>query len=485
MSKGARWSFFAVISSGLLMVGLDNSILYTALPALNEQLHTDSTQQLWIINAYALVLAGLLLGTGTLGDKIGHRRMFVYGLWIFGAASLAAAFAPSAWALVAARAVLGLGAAIMMPATLALIRLTFPDEVERNTAIGIWASVAVVGAAAGPTVGGLLLEHFWWGSVFLINVPIVLIALVATRLLAPPNIANPDKHWDLISSLLALVTLSSLVMAIKSAASTEPNWSMVAGTLIVCAIGGFFFARRQRQLTEPLLTFDVFRSPVFTGGVLAAGGAMFAMAGVEMTTTQKLQLVDGFSPLQAGLVVSAMAIAAVPTSTLGGATLHRVGFLPLISGGFVLMAAGVGAAFWAGRHDALWLFVVAMVFAGMGAGLAMSVASTAIIGAAPPHRSGMAASVEEVSYEFGTLLSIAITGSLVPLFMAQGLPANIAALGMEALYQDSTHAAAAVAYNDGYMYTLCILAAVTVGFAAATAYCFRHNPKSGGSVGSH
>lgn len=352
MSKGARWSFFAVISSGLLMVGLDNSILYTGLPAFNEQLHTDSTQQLWIINAYALVLADLLLGTGTPGDKIGHRRMFVYGLWIFGAASLAAAFAPSAWALVAARAVLGLGATIMMPATLVLIRLTFHDEVERNTTIGIWASVAVVGVAAGPTVGGLLLEHFWWGAVFLINVPIVLIALVATRLLAPPNITNPDKHWDLISSLLALATLSNLVMAIKSAASTEPNWGMVAGTLIVCAIGGLFFARRQRQLTEPLLTFDVFRSPVFTGGVLAAGGAMFAMTGVEMTTTQKLQLVDGFSLLQEGLVVSAMDIAAV-------------------------------------------------------------------------------------------------------------------------------------AYNDGYMHTLCILAAVTVGFAAFTAYCFRHNPKSGDYVGSH
>ena len=158
-----RWTFFAVISLGLLMVGLDNSILYTALPALTDQLHTTSTQQLWIINAYALVLAGLLLGTGTLGDRIGHRRMFVIGLVLFGSASLAAALAPGAWFLVAARAFLGLGAAVMMPATLALIRLTFDDEIERNTAIGIWASIAVVGAAAGPTVGGFLLEHFWWG----------------------------------------------------------------------------------------------------------------------------------------------------------------------------------------------------------------------------------------------------------------------------------------------------------------------------------
>lgn len=149
-----RWSFFGVVSLGLLMIGLDNSILYTALPTLSEQLHASSLQQLWIINAYALMIAGLLLGTGTLGDRIGHRRMFVIGLWIFGLASLTAALAPGAWELVAARAFLGIGASIMMPATLALIRLTFEDEIERNTAIGIWGSIAVVGAAAGPTVGG-------------------------------------------------------------------------------------------------------------------------------------------------------------------------------------------------------------------------------------------------------------------------------------------------------------------------------------------
>ena len=165
----------------------------------------DRTQGLWIINAYPLVLAGLLLGTGTLGDKLGHRLMFIVGLVVFGVASLAAAFAPSAWLLVGARGLLGMGAAVMMPATLALIRLTFPDERERNTAIGIWGSVAVVGAALGPLVGGALLEAFWWGSVFLINVPIVLIALALTFWLAPENMPNPAKYWDFISSVLSLI----------------------------------------------------------------------------------------------------------------------------------------------------------------------------------------------------------------------------------------------------------------------------------------
>ncbi|WP_246388981.1 MFS transporter [Corynebacterium incognita] len=477
--RAQRWIFFAVISLGLLMIGLDNSILYTALPALSSQLEASATQQLWIINAYALVLSGLLLGAGTLGDRIGHRRMFLSGLVIFGIASLAAAFAPSAWALVAARGALGVGAAAMMPATLALIRLTFDDEVERNTAIGMWGSVAVVGAALGPTVGGVLLEHFWWGSVFLINVPIVALAWIATKTLAPPNVTNPNKHWDAASSLLALIALSGLTLAIKTAASPEPSWSVLVATILATVGAAVAFTVQQRRLTDPLLTFDIFQSKMFNGGVLTAGGAMFGMAGVEMMTTQKLQLVDGFSPLHAGLVISAMAIAAIPASSLGGAVLHRVGFLPLISGGFIVMAMGIGLAWWAGRHDTLWLFVTSMVFAGTGAGLAMSVSSTAIIGAAPVHRAGMAAGVEEVSYEFGTLLSIAITGSLVPLLMSAALPDSINALGVEALRIPELHDAAAAAYNDGYLTVLGGIAAVLIGFAAITAWCFRNNPRSG------
>ena len=242
-----RWSFFAAISLGLLMIGLDNSILFTALPTLTEQLHAGDTEQLWIINAYPLVLAGLLLGTGTLGDKIGHRRMFTTGLVIFGIASLAAAFSPTPAFLIAARAFLGLGAATMMPATLALIRLTFTNEQERNTAIGIWGSVAVVGAAAGPVVGGALLEVWWWGSVFLINVPIVVIALIATLLLAPPNMPNPQKHWDLVSSIYALITLAGLTLTIKELANPNRSWVLIAIAFVACVIAGFLFCSASEQ----------------------------------------------------------------------------------------------------------------------------------------------------------------------------------------------------------------------------------------------
>lgn len=467
------------------MIGLDNSILYTALPELSEQLHATSLQQLWIINAYALMLAGLLVGTGTLGDKIGHRRMFVIGLWIFGIASLTAALTPGAWELVAARAFLGLGASIMMPATLALIRLTFEDEIERNTAIGIWGSIAVVGAAAGPTVGGLLLEHFWWGSVFLVNVPIVIIALILTAFLAPPNVANPAKHWDFLSSLYALITLASLVLVIKSVASSHLNAMLIGGALAACLIGAVLFTRRQRTLEEPLLTFDIFRSPIFSGGVLAAAGAMFGMAGLEMTTTQKLQLVDLYSPLHAGLIISLIAIAALPMSALGGANLHRWGFLPIIAGGFLVMAAGIGSVVWGGTHDVFPVYLVGMFITGLGAGFVMSVSSTAIIGAAPASRSGMAAGVEEVSYEFGTLLSIAITGSVLPMLYKNGLPEDIQSLGMNALHDPALAEAAGPAYTDAYLATAAGLGVVMLIFAAVTGWCFRSNPTSGGADATH
>lgn len=447
MTKAQRWGFFAVVSLGLLMIGLDNSILYTALPALEHALGAGPEQGLWIINAYPLVLSGLLLGTGALGDRVGHRLMFIVGLAIFGLASLGAAFAPGPLELIVARGMLGMGAAVMMPATLALIRLTFPDERERNTAIGIWGSVAVAGGALGPVVGGALIQHFWVGSVFLINVPIVVVALVLTVALAPENIPNLDKQWDVVSSFYALVALSGLTMAIKQAAHS-PAATLAA--LAAAAVGAWLFVRRQHRLADPLLTFDIFRSRLFTGGVLAAAGGMFVLAGAELMTTQKLQLVDALTPLTAGATVAVMALSAIPASVLGGAYLHKIGFLPLIAGGF--FGAVVGAVALATGWTS-----IGMVLLGLSAGSVMSVSSIAIIGSAPMHRSGMAAGVEEVSYELGTLITVALTGSLLQAALDRG-----------------------VEYTDAYNGVIGVLAAGAACFAVATWWCFRDNPKSGG-----
>ena len=340
-----------------------------------------------------------------------------------------------------------MGAAVMMPATLALIRLTFPDERERNTAIGIWGSVAVAGGALGPVVGGALIQHFWVGSVFLINVPIVVIALVLTIALAPENLPNLDKQWDVVSSFYALVALSGLTMAIKQAAQ---NPAITLAALAAAAVGAWLFVRRQHRLTDPLLTFDIFRSRLFTGGVLAAAGGMFVLAGAELMTTQKLQLVDALTPLTAGATVAVMALSAIPASILGGAYLHKIGFLPLIAGGF--FGAVVGAVALATGWTS-----IGMVLLGLSAGSVMSVSSIAIIGSAPMHRSGMAAGVEEVSYELGTLITVALTGSLLQAALDRG-----------------------VEYTDAYNGVIGVLAAGAACFAVATWWCFRDNPKSGG-----
>lgn len=480
-SPAARWAFLGIISAGLFLIAIDNSVLYTALPVLRVELGASELQNLWILNAYPLVMSGLLLGTGTLGDKLGHRKMFLIGLVVFTAASLLAAFSPEAWFLVAARVLLGFGAATMMPATLALIRQTFVDSHELSIAIGVWAGVATAGAAAGPVLGGLLLEHFWWGSIFLINVPIALLAILGVILFAPPNVANPYKKWDLRSSALALVALTGLTMTIREAANPNRNLWLLAVSVLAAILGGVVFARRQRRLDDPLLTFDIFRNPLFLGGTITAIGGQFVTAGMALLTTQRFQLAGGFSPLQVGSMALISAVAAIPFSLSGGALLDRLGFRTLITGGFVLMAAGVTGM--TGFFLAGWMpgFLASIAFVGAGAGAAMSVSSTAIVGAAPRHRAGMASGVEEVSYEFGHLTAVSVVGSLLPLafvtvgrIMGHSLPANAA----DALADPALHDQAAGAYDGAYAALLAAIVAIALVLAALTAWFFRGNPTS-------
>ncbi|MCF4007135.1 MFS transporter [Corynebacterium uropygiale] len=464
-----RWTFLAIISVGLFLIGADNSVLYTALPTLEADLGTSALEALWVINAYPLVLCGLLLGTGTLGDRIGHRLMFLLGVTIFGLASLGAALAPSAWALILARATLGVGAAMMLPSTLALISITFDDEQERNTAIGIWGSMGAVGAATGPLLGGLLLNHFWWGSVFLINVPVAVAVWLATVIIAPANAPNPERHWDALSSFYAMLAMMGAVMLIKEAAAGREPWLL--GASAACMIlGGWLFQRRQRRLPSPLLTFDIFINRLFSGGVLAAGGAMFCVSGMEYMTTQRFQLIGGYTPLESGLLVALVSLACIPASILGGIYLARLGFRTLIAGGFALLAVGLVVAAVAFSRGQLLAFAVGLLLVGVGAGSVMSVSSTAIIGSAPLRRAGMASSVESVSYEFGTLVAVAIVGSAMPalyrLFAPAGRPELLAA-----------DPASAAAYDSGYFCIVGIVAAMAALCALVTAWCFRGNPR--------
>lgn len=413
LSRWQRWSVLVIVSSALLLITLDNTVLYTALPRLTEDLGASTSQSLWIINAYPLVIAGLLPGSGSLGDRLGHKRLFQYGLVIFGLASLAAAFSPTAETLIAARALLAVGAAAMMPATLALIRISFPMERERNVAIAVWASVSLVGMAIGPIVGGLLLEHFWWGSVFLINVPIAVAGLLAIILIGPPNRRNPSKHWDGVSSAQVMVGLTASVLAIKSLAENHINWPLVIGSAVIAAASLTVFGRRQTRLQEPLIDFTIFRNKAFTGGMVAAGTSVFAIMGAQLASTQRFQLVEGYTPLEAGLLVSVIAVGSLPLALIGGAVLQRTGLLLLIGGGLSTAAVGAGVAVVGAAQHLLPVLVLGLLIMGAGLGASISVASTAIMGNVPPRRAGMAASIEEVSYEFGGLVAVATMGSLL------------------------------------------------------------------------
>ncbi|MEV8372402.1 MFS transporter [Kribbella sp. NPDC056861] len=490
----SRWLLLAVVSAGLLLITLDNSILYAALPTLVQDLGASSSQSLWIINAYPVVMAGLLLGSGTLGDRIGHRRMFLIGLVIFGVASLAAAFSPTAETLIAARAFLAVGAAAMMPATLALIRIAFDDERERNLAIAVWGTLAIVGSALGPIISGLLLGHFWWGSVFLINVPVVVAALIATLVVAPPNDSDPTKRWDLLSSLLALVALVALVPAIKETAKTSPAYAVIAVAVLAAVIAGYAFVRRQRRLPYPLLDFAIFRNRAFLAGVAAAGFSMFGLAGIQLVTTQRFQLVEGFSPLSAGLLVAALALGALPTSMVAGAILHRVGLLPIVAGGLGLSTVGSLLVLLNFDSSLGWL-IAGLLITGAGLGAAMSVASSAIMNNVSARRAGMASSVEEVSYEFGSLIAVALLGSLLTAVYAAtiDLPAGVpdsardsldAALALAGDENLSLVAAASDAFDGAYFAVMIVVTAVMALGTIVTGLLLRR-PGSAPSVRTH
>lgn len=410
-----KWLTLAIVSMALLLIVVDMTVLYTALPTLTHDLAASASSKLWIINAYTVVVSGFLLGMGALGDRVGYRRMFIAGLAVFGVASLCAAYAPSAGALIAARALLGVGASMMMPATLAIIRLTFADERERAVAIGVWASVASGGAALGPVVGGVLLEYFWWGSVFLINVPVVLLALTLTLWLIPqPAKAGdaPKQPWDFIGSVQALAALVCLVLTIKEFAKQAPSGTLAATTGVLSLVAMVLFVRRQRRSAAPLVDFRLFRNPYFSGGVIAAIVASVALIGVELVFSQRLQLVVGLTPLQAGLTLLPIPLAAFVAGPLAGLLLARVGSRPILLAGLLTTALALCAlALTADAQGMLRLGV--LVLLGLGVGATITAASNAVMNNAPVERAGMAASIEEVSYELGGVLGIALLGSVL------------------------------------------------------------------------
>ncbi|MFC3630380.1 MFS transporter [Paracoccus angustae] len=439
MTARSPWLVLAIVSSALFLIVIDMTVLYTALPTLTRDLDASATDKLWIVNAYSLVVAGLLPGAGALGDRYGHRRMFIVGLAVFGLASLLAGFAPSTTALIAARVLLAVGAAAMMPATLSIIRQSFEDPDDRSLAIGIWAAVASGGAALGPVIGGALLQHFHWGAVFLVNLPVVAVALVLTLAFVPRGQGHGHHPFDPVGSVQALVGLVGMTLAIKEIAKPDPS----AAVLVLSALGGLaalaLFVRRLRRSASPMIDLALFRDPRFSGGVIGAVVSAAALLGVQLVITQRLQLAEGMSPLEAGLFVLPIPLAAFVAGPVAGMMLGRMGAGRLLSASLGISGAGI-LAYWAGFGQP-GAELASFAVTGAGIGAAMTAASSAIMLNAPADRAGMAASVEEVSYELGGALGIAILGSL----MAGVYSASFAARGFGGEAADSLDGALALA----------------------------------------
>lgn len=340
----------ATISAALFLVVMDMTVLNVALPVLAHELNATNAEKLWMVNNYSLVLAGLLPGCGTLSNKIGHRKIFIGGLIIFGLASVIAAFASSSAWLIFARGILAIGAAMMVPATISIVRLSFKEDKERAIAIGVWGAVTASAAALGLLVGGALLAHFWWGSVFLVNAPVVILALILTFALIPNIPGNAGRHWNLLTSIVLTVALVSSLYALKSLLKSSIEWREV----LIATVTGILFIRlfllRQKQMPSPLIDFSLFRNIRFSIGIAGAFYASVVVVGLQFVLSQELQLAQSFTPLQTGLFVMPVAIGSIIAGPLLGSVLFRFGAERTMA--FALGIAALGLMLYTG----MWLY---------------------------------------------------------------------------------------------------------------------------------
>jgi DHA2 family multidrug resistance protein-like MFS transporter len=417
-----RWVVLVVLCVSLLLVAVDATVLHVAVPAVTEDLRPSAIELLWIVDVYPLVCASLLILFGTLGDRVGRRRVLLLGYALFGVASALAAFADTAQVLVAARALLGVGGAMIMPATLSILRQVFPDRRERALAIGVWSAVAAVGAAVGPLLGGFLLEHFQWGAVFLVNIPLMLVSLPVGRLLLPESKGEGDGPWDVVGALLAAVGLFGVVLGVKRLGAGEPALGpLTLVPLLVGAVLLVLFVRRQRRRRHPLVDLRMFARPTFSVSVGCIVLAMLALVGLELIAAQYLQLVLGLSPLETGLRLLPLTVAAMAAGLAGARMLRRFGPRRMVCAGFCLTAAAVVLLTAMGGQDDPALMLSGFVLLGFGLETTLFGAYESMLSEAPPEQAGGAAAIGETSYQLGAGIGIALLGSVMNAAYAPGL----------------------------------------------------------------
>ena len=448
-----RWVALMVLIFALMVIGIDGSILNVALPTLSRDLHATTSDLQWMVDAYILVFAGLLLTAGSLGDRFGRRGALVLGLVIFGVASAAAALSSTTEQVIAFRALMGIGAAFIMPATLSIITNVFTEPRERARAFGVWAAVSAIGSALGPVIGGLLLAHFWWGSVFLVNVPIVVIVIPLSYAFIPTS-RDPHPHrLDLLGSLLSIVGLSVLLWAIIGA--PDRGWtstaSIVGFAAAVLTIGAFVLWELHNP--EPMLDMTFFRDPRFTVASLAIMMAFFAVVGGLFLNSQMYQIVFGYSPLETGVRLLPFVTAYILAAFAAPRIAESTGSKWIVSGGLAL--AGVGLLIQAGVQvdSSYFRAIIGLIVMAAGMGLATPSATESIMGSLPREKAGVGSAMNDTTRQMGGALGVAVMGSILAsqfhssmtdATSTRGIPPNLLAQA-----RDSAVAAIALAERVG------------------------------------
>ncbi|MFB9446437.1 MFS transporter [Dactylosporangium vinaceum] len=497
MMKRSPWLGLAVLALPALLVSIDVFVLLLAMPRIGEQLHASSTEQLWILDVYGFLLSGFMITMGTLGDRIGRRRLLLLGAAGFGVASVVAAYSTGPVMLIAARAGLGIAGATLAPSALALISGLFPDPRRRGLAIGVWMVCFMSGAVIGPVVGGLLLQHFWWGSAFLLGVPPMLLLLVLGPWLLPEQRHPDTRAFDLPSVGLSLGAILPFVYGVKELArgglSPVPLLAVAAAAVL-----GVVFVRRQMSAgpgREPLLDLRLFRDRAFAAALAGMFAGTMLTGAMMVFITQHLQLVDGLSPRAAGLWLLPAAIATAASFQVAPLLARRVPQGRLMAGGLLLSAAGVAAVVLIPAGAGPLPIIAAFIVTNLGMGPMVTLATGIVLGSAPPERAGSAGALNEVSGEFGYALGIALLGSLgtavyrAAVDLPAGLPApalagardtvtsaTAVAAGLPGDLGDRLLTAAREASTTGLHVVAAVCAVALAGLAVVTYRMLRHLP---------
>ncbi|WP_083527991.1 MFS transporter [Curtobacterium ammoniigenes] len=490
--RARRFGALAVLMLPVLLISTDNTILSFALPAISKALRPDARTLLWMVDAYPLVLAGLLVIMGSLGDRIGRRRILLIGASGFAAFSAVAAFSVAASMLVLARVGMGVFGAMLMPATLSIIRNVFTDRAERRTALAVWSTMFAAGNALGPLIGGVLLAHFAWGSVFLVAVPLLVVLLIAAPIFIPESRDPNPGPVDLVSMALSLGALTPTAWAIKTV--TDPTMRGAAfAALVVGVVCGTLFVRRQLRARTPMLDLRLLRSVPFTGSIIVNMAGMFSLTGFLFFTAQHLQLVAGLGPFDAGLVLIPGSVLCIVAGLGVVPVVARVAPRWVVSVSLLFSAAANMLVALLGHEITVAGIAIAFVLLGIGIGASETVTNDLVVATAPPEKSGAASAMSETAYEIGAVLGTAVLGTILTTMYRMGVavPSGLTGAQRAAAAQtlggaiDAAHAlggslgqalaaSARAAFDSGVTITAGVAAALMLACSVWSWFTLRH-----------